>query len=111
MASPANRPATKTPQRTEGMISKILNMLLGLGPYPRTPNPLLTSGFEPGTLYRHVTERNMTELASVLDVKADEFGIRHVRFLLAYQYQHRVIQAGERTLAMSVFTKRFTPTR
>lgn len=66
--------------------------------------------FEPGTLYRHVTETNMTELASVIDTKTDEFGIRHIRFLLAYKYQHRIIEAGERTLAMTVFNKRFSRT-
>lgn len=81
---------------------------------PRLPSP--RSGaralpeFEPGTLYRHVTETNMTELASVIDTKTDEFGIRHIRFLLAYKYQHRVIEAGERTLAMTVFNKRFSRT-
>ena len=64
-------------------------------------------GLEPGSLYRHITDTNMTELASVIDTKTDEFGIRHIRFLLAYQYQHRVIEAGERTLAIAVFATRF----
>ncbi|NKB20304.1 MAG: hypothetical protein GKS01_07395 [Alphaproteobacteria bacterium] len=104
MAPPTTRPAAKPASK----IAPILRLLSALRPLPRPPNPLLNSGFEPGALYRHITERNMTELASVLDTKTDEFGILHVRFLLAYQYQHRVIEAGERTLAIAVFNKRFT---
>ena len=34
-------------------------------------------GLEPSSLYRHITDTNMTELASVIDTKTDEFGIRH----------------------------------
>lgn len=75
---------------------------------PRVPTDnLVAPGLEPGTLNRHITDTNMTELASVIDTKTDEFGIRHTRFLLAYQYQHRVIEAGERTLAIAVVATRF----
>ena len=47
------------------------------------------------------------ELAHVIDSATDEFGICHVRFLLAYRLQDKIMQAGERTLAEETFSKRF----
>jgi len=92
--------------------SPLSRMLAHFRASPRLPSPgkPIAPGLEPGTLYRNVTDTNMTELASVIDTRTDEFGIRHIRFLLAYQYQHRIIEAGERTLAIAVFAKRFSRT-
>ena len=97
-----------------GKTSPLSRMLAHFRASPRLrgvgTSSVVPPGLEPGTLYRHITDTNMTELASVIDTKTDEFGIRHIRFLLAYQYQHRVIEAGERTLAIAVFAKRFSRT-
>jgi hypothetical protein len=63
---------------------------------------------EPGALYGHMVDGRSVELARIIDTATDEFGIRHVRFLLGYRYQHKIVEAGERTLAMPSFTARFT---
>jgi hypothetical protein len=68
--------------------------------------PLVT--IEPGALYGHMSGGRSVELARIIDVATDEFGIRHVRFHLGYRYQHKIMEAGERTLAMHSFTARFT---
>lgn len=68
--------------------------------------PLVT--IEPGALYGHMSGGRSVELARIIDVATDEFGIRHVRFHLGYRYQHKIMEAGERTLAMPSFTERFT---
>ena len=64
--------------------------------------------FEPGALYGHMSAGRSVEVARIIDVATDEFGIRHVRFHLAYRYQHKIMEAGERTLAIPSFTDRFT---
>ena len=63
---------------------------------------------EAGELYGHMMDGRSVELARIIDVATDEFGIRHVRFHLGYRYQHKIVEAGERTLAMPSFTARFT---
>lgn len=63
---------------------------------------------EPGALYGHMAGERSVELARIIDIATDEFGIRHVRFHLGYRYQHKIMEAGERTLAMPSFTARFT---
>ena len=68
--------------------------------------PVVT--IEPGALYGHMSAGRSVELARIIDVATDEFGIRHVRFHLGYRYQHKIMEAGERTLAMPSFTARFT---
>lgn len=68
--------------------------------------PVLT--IEPGALYGHMSGGHAVELARIIDVATDEFGIRHVRFHLGYRYQHKIMEAGERTLAMPSFAARFT---
>ena len=67
--------------------------------------PLVT--VEPGALYGHMSAGRSVELARIIDIADDEFGIRHVRFDLGYRYQHKIVEAGERTLAMPSFTARF----
>ena len=67
--------------------------------------PLVT--IEPGALYGHMANGRSVELARIIDVATDEFGIDHVRFYLGYRYQHKIVEAGERTLAMLSFTARF----
>ena len=76
--------------------------------FSRSPEeaPLVT--IEPGALYGHMSAGRSVELARIIDLATDEFGIRHVRFHLAYRYQHKIMEAGERTLAMPSFTARFT---
>ena len=68
--------------------------------------PVVT--IEPGALFGHMSSGRSVELARIIDVATDEFGIRHVRFHLGYRYQHKIMEAGERTLAMPSFTARFT---
>ena len=62
---------------------------------------------ERGALYVHEAGGKSMELAHVIDRATDEFGISHVRFLLAYRLQDKIMQAGERTLAEETFCKRF----
>ncbi len=63
---------------------------------------------ESGALYGHMSAGRSVELARIIDIATDEFGIRHVRFHLGYRYQHKIMEAGERTLALPSFTARFT---
>ena len=63
---------------------------------------------ESGALYGHTSAGRPVELARIINIATDEFGIRHVRFQLGYRYQHKIVEAGERTLAMPSFTARFT---
>jgi hypothetical protein len=57
-----------------------------------------TVAIEPGELYGHMVDGRSVELARIIDVATDEFGIQHIRFLLGYRYQHKIVEAGERTL-------------
>ncbi len=63
---------------------------------------------EPGAIFSHRTEAGTVELARILETMPDELGIRHVRFELFYQYRFRTMEAGERTLALPAFRRRFT---
>jgi len=76
----------------------------GQGGLPATAAP------EPGAVFAHRTGTGATELARILDSASDELGIRHVRFELFYQYRFKTMEAGERTLALPTFRKRFTRT-
>ena len=60
------------------------------------------------TVFAPRTETGSTALARILETAPDELGIRHVRFELFYQYRFRTMEAGERTLALPAFRKRFT---
>jgi hypothetical protein len=61
----------------------------------------------PGTTYRSDSERDTAEVARILDVRRDRFGIVHVRFDLVRQYHGMTAKAGERMLAAQAFRKRF----
>ena len=63
---------------------------------------------ETGAVFAHHTAAGPTEFARILDTVPDTLGIRHVRFELFYQYRFKIMEAGERTLALPVFRKRFT---
>ena len=65
------------------------------------------TAIEPGSLNVHEGVGKSMELAHVIDSATDEFGICHIRFLLAYRLQDKIMQAGERTLAEEAFSKRF----
>lgn len=65
------------------------------------------TAIEQGALYVHEGQGKSMELAHVIDTATDEFGICHIRFLLAYRLQDKIMQAGERTLAEETFSKRF----
>jgi hypothetical protein len=62
----------------------------------------------PGEVYAHEAVGRTVELAQVTDTATDEFGIRHIHFRLYYRYQYKIMEAGERTLAIEAFTGRFT---
>jgi hypothetical protein len=74
----------------------------------RSADAAPVAAIEPGALYGHMSSGRSVELARIIDVATDEFGIRHVRFQLGYRYQYKIMEAGERTLAMPSFTARFT---
>lgn len=74
---------------------------------PGTRSGSAGASIERGALYVHEGNGKSMELAHVIDSATDEFGICHVRFLLAYRLQDKVMQAGERTLAEEAFSKRF----
>lgn len=62
-----------------------------------------------GARFRHVTPRGTVEIAHVLGVGADGFGIRHVSFNLSFRYHDKEVEAGERKLAAAGFLKRYAP--
>ena len=62
-----------------------------------------------GARFRHVTPRGTVEIAHVLGVGADGFGIRHVSFNLSFHYHDKEVEAGERKLAAAGFLKRYAP--
>jgi hypothetical protein len=74
---------------------------------PGLRNGAAGTTIEQGGLYVHEGVGKSMELAHVIDTATDEFGICHVRFLLAYRLQDKIMQAGERTLAEETFSKRF----
>ena len=74
----------------------------------RSADDVPVEPIEPHALYGHMVDGRSVELARIIDVATDEFGIQHVRFHLGYRYQHKIVEAGERTLAMPSFTARFT---
>ena len=74
----------------------------------RSADEVPVEPIEPHALYGHMVDGRSVELARIIDVATDEFGIQHVRFHLGYRYQHKIVEAGERTLAMPSFTARFT---
>ncbi len=61
----------------------------------------------PGALYYDQGARGALELARVLSGTTDRLGVGHVRFELIYRYQQKTLSAGERTLALDAFRRRF----
>lgn len=61
----------------------------------------------PGAVFRNATNGETAEVARVIEVRGDRFGIVHVRFDLVRQYHGMAARAGERTLAAQAFRKRF----
>ncbi|MCZ6863865.1 MAG: hypothetical protein O7I42_27040, partial [Alphaproteobacteria bacterium] len=62
-----------------------------------------------GARFRHVTPRGTVEIARVLGVASDGFGIRHVSFNLSFRYHDKEVEAGERKLSTAGFLKRYAP--
>ena len=90
--------------------SLMLRRLFGPRPRASTTDGGISMGaaLEPGAVFAHRTDTGPVELARILDSAPDELGIRHVRFELFYQYRFKTMEAGERTLALPTFRKRFT---
>lgn len=61
-----------------------------------------------GEVYARRPEIGPVEYAQVIGVYKEAAEIHHVRFRLAYGYQEKVEDLGERTLAVALFQKRFT---
>lgn len=62
---------------------------------------------QPGGTYRNDSDGSIVEIAHILDVRGDRFGIVHVSFDLIRQYQGMTAAAGQRTLSSQAFRKRF----
>lgn len=60
-----------------------------------------------GAVYRHREGVAPVEYAEVTGLRADGGGIRHVRFELILGYRDKVVPAGERTLSVECFARRF----
>lgn len=60
-----------------------------------------------GAVYRHREGVAPVEYAEVTGLRADDGGIRHVRFELILGYRDKVVPVGERTLSAECFAKRF----
>ncbi len=75
--------------------------------FPNAAPPRRPDEMRPGACYVHDGARGALELARVLDCATDRLGVSHVRFELIYRYRHKTMSAGERTLALATFTRRF----
>ncbi len=69
--------------------------------------PELPAAPRPGAFYYDQGARGALELARVMDSTTDRLGVGHVRFELIYRYQQKTLSAGERTLALAAFRRRF----
>jgi hypothetical protein len=66
------------------------------------------SQVQAGSLFKYVHDgSNCAELAEVISVRDDQFGIPHVRFKLSYMIAERAEDQGTRTLAVTAFARRF----
>lgn len=77
------------------------------GPARAAGGRLPDGDLQPGFTYRNDSDAALIEVARILDVRRDRFGLVHVRFDLVRQYQGMTAEAGERMLAAPVFRKRF----
>lgn len=84
----------------------VLRRLFGRGAHEKG-----AAGIERGAVYFSQEPGRASELAEVIGVRRDEFGIGHVHFRLYFQYQDKVQEAGARTLAVPAFRQRFTRRR
>ncbi len=75
--------------------------------FPHAAAPPRPVEMRPGAVYVHEGARGALELARVIDCATDRGGVSHVRFELIYRYRHKTMSAGERTLALAAFTRRF----
>jgi hypothetical protein len=73
----------------------------------RRPVKAAAGGVERGAVFVARVPGRPSELAEVLEVRRDEFGIGHVHFRLYFQYQDKTQDAGARTLAVAAFRQRF----
>ncbi len=60
-----------------------------------------------GARFRHVTPRGTVEIARIINIASDGFGIRHVNFTLAFHYHDKNVDAGKRVLSAAGFLKRY----
>lgn len=63
---------------------------------------------EVGEVYALQPEIGPVEYAEIIGVYKEAAEISHVRFRLYYGYQDKTAELGERTLAATLFHKRFT---
>ena len=63
----------------------------------------------PGTVFKTVHADKMVEMATVLSVATDSFGIPHIRFRVSFRRpdQH-MFDGGDRLLALKTFAERYT---
>lgn len=60
-----------------------------------------------GSSYRH-THSDVVEVARVLSISRDPFGIPHVRFMVSYERRaQKVLEDGPRILSLSAFTSHY----
>ena len=63
---------------------------------------------EEGSVFKYVHDgSNCTELAEVMSIRDDRFGIPHVYFRMSYQVAERAEEQGMRTLSVSAFARHF----
>lgn len=61
-----------------------------------------------GTVFKYVHDgSNCTELAEVMSVRDDQYGIPHVHFRMSYLIAERAEEQGMRTLSVSAFSQHF----
>lgn len=81
----------------------VLTEFLGIRRAANTPVRLP----EVGEVYIYRPEIGPVEYAEVVGVYKEAADIGHIRFRLHYGYQDKTIELGERTLAASLFHRRF----
>lgn len=68
-----------------------------------------TSVVTEGSLFERVHGNSMVELAEVVSIGKDPFGIPHVRFSLSCVWPSRREPEGTRVLALDCFVERYRP--
>lgn len=69
-----------------------------------------TNDVQPGNRFCRRRRDNVTEMATVLDLRPDPFGIPHVHFTLAFEQPSRggCIEQGLRVLALTSFVSAYS---